>query len=74
MPKPPPFSRPSISLDRGDGPRRSWKSLRAETVKPGDTVAGWGLVHGRSGDELLVGIPPTRRLVEPDTELLVFAE
>lgn len=43
MPKPTPFSRPSIDLGGGSG--RAWKTVRAETLVKGDTVADFGLVE-----------------------------
>lgn len=42
MPKPKPFSRPSVNLDRVS---REWMNVRASRVTVGDTIGGYGQVH-----------------------------
>lgn len=56
MPKPKPFVRPSIDLDRGVTRAKEWKYVEAALVSPGDVVSGGGSVRDKlvQGDKVFL--------------------
>lgn len=78
MAKPPPFRRPSIDLDR---PQRRWRTVRADQLRAGDTVAGHGTLQAlvlMTGPRLRPSVelffPAGVQLMAADAEVFVFQE
>lgn len=71
MPKPKPFSRPSIDLTRPD---RAWREVRAESIVLGDMLAELGVVMTITpGDRtVLLEGPEKSRTFERDRIVLAF--
>ncbi len=75
--KPEPFKRKSISISLEPGKQRTWKTVSAINIEPGDTIVDLGLVEGKSVPEsglyiTLTNIHGDSKSFLPSDEVLAF--
>lgn len=74
---PAPFQRAGISLSVGEADKRTWQSVPARLLRPGDTVANKGLVKHvavDSGVAVVVSKDETVHLYDADEIVYAFVK